>query len=110
MKTVIVFLVCLVLPLGASARMISFDQHVCDTSTVSCSFTKEDAGHIKLSIWWGTGEAQHTTSYLCEKKVDSWQDLVVYAKGLALYVGTTDHIDIKEILTQLGLPNFKEGN
>lgn len=110
MKTWIVFLMCLWLPLGASARMISFDQHVCDTSTVSCSFIIEDADHVRLTIWWGTGKGQYTTSYLCKKKVGSWKDLVAYAKGFALYVGTTDHININEILPKLGLPDFTEDN
>ncbi|VFQ45350.1 hypothetical protein [Desulfoluna butyratoxydans] len=56
------------------------------------------------------GGGQYKTAYTFQKSTKSWKDLVEPAQTLALYVGTTDHINMNEILPKLGLPDFTEDN
>jgi len=107
MKTVFfLILICITIPLEASAKMVSFDQHVFDSSTVSCTFTKSKTGNIKFVMTYGHGLS--AVSYVCGEKYTHWKDMIKYAKEIAKYLNETDHIDPIKILSKIGLSAREE--
>ncbi len=109
MKTLVIAFICIIIPFVAFADMVSFDQHVFDRSSVTCSFQKSTTGNIKFLMIFGSGLAASEVSYVCNEKYTNWKDMVKYAKKVANYINKTDHIDPIEILTKIGLSNVREG-
>ena len=109
MKTVFfLILIFITIPLGASAKMVSFDQSVFDSSTVSCTFTKSKTGNIEFVMTYGHGLSARKVSYVCGEKYTHWKDMIKYAKEIAKHLNKTDHIDPIKILSKIGLSDVRE--
>lgn len=105
------------IPMTLSAKMISYDQFVIDTSQIFCEFTKNENGKVlfyflfkrpamdvKINTSVRTGES----IYICEDEYTKWEDYVKYSKGVADYFNKGNHIHPPEMLRKLGLKGCKE--
>jgi len=119
MKALFVFLVCLSIPMGASGKTVSFDQHVFDKSTFTCYFgvgeeveKTHDIGNLKkniiIKVCWGHGEAMQCTFYVCDQKYTTQEQIYGYSKKTAEVIDESSHIDAKALLGDLDLTGVTE--